>query len=66
MGRNARNQIIEVSDVDNIVMELNEGNVQAIFNRCLAKPDFKEMKSYAQVLKPSLAGKSSEDVCCKG
>lgn len=37
MGRNARNQIIEVSDVDNIVMELNEGNVQAIFNRCLAK-----------------------------
>lgn len=42
-------------------LELIEGNVQAIFNRCLAKPDFKEMKSYAQVLKPSLAGKSSDE-----
>ena len=37
MGRNARNTIIEVSDADSCVMDLNEGNVQAIFDRCLAK-----------------------------
>ena len=42
MGRNARNTIIEVSDADSCVMDLNEGNVQAIFERCLAKEDSKE------------------------
>lgn len=36
MGRNSKNKIIEVDDADNCVMDLNEGNVQAIFNRCLA------------------------------
>ena len=50
------------SDKHYACLDLNEMNVQTIFNRCLAAPDFKEMTSYAQVLKPSLAGKSSEEI----
>ena len=46
-------------------LELNEGNVQAIFNRCLATEDEKETfdKSFCcQILKPSLTNKTSEEV----
>ena len=45
--------------------ELNEGNVQAIFNRCLATEDEKETfdKSFCcQILKPSLTNKTSDEV----
>lgn len=38
--------------------ELNEANVRAIFNRCLAKEG--EATTYAQVLQTPLAGKDSE------
>ncbi len=40
--------------------DLNEGNVQAIFNRCLAKPDSKETAS--SILFSSLMGFSKKDV----
>ena len=40
-------------------LELNEGNVQAIFNRCLAKEGEGNI-TYAQVLQPALAGKQSD------
>ena len=46
-------------------LELNEGNVQAIFNRCLATEDEKETfdKSFCcQILKPSLTNKTSDEV----
>ncbi len=36
MGRNARSKIIETDATDKIVMDLNERNVQKIFERCLA------------------------------
>ena len=39
-------------------MELTEGNVQAIFNRCLSTPG--EAVTYAQVLQKALAGEDSE------
>ena len=39
--------------------ELNEANVQAIFNRCLAKEGEGNI-TYAQVLQPALAGKQSD------
>lgn len=45
--------------------ELNEGNFQAIFNRCLATEDEKETfdKSFCcQILKPSLTNKTSDEV----
>ena len=38
--------------------ELNEVNVQAIFNRCLAKEG--EATTYAQVLQKALSGKESD------
>lgn len=41
-----------------IPIELNEGNVQAIFNRCLAQSG--EATTYAQVLQKALAGKESD------
>ena len=40
------------------VAELNEGNVQAIFNRCLSKG--REETTYAQVLQKALSGKESD------
>lgn len=40
-------------------LELNEGNVQAIFNRCLAKDGEGDI-TYAQVLQTALAGKESD------
>lgn len=40
-------------------MELNETNVQAIFNRCLAKEGEGNI-TYAQVLQPALSGKQSD------
>ena len=46
-------------------LDLNEGNVQAIFNRCLATEDEKETfdKSFCcQILKPSLTNKTSDEV----
>ena len=39
-------------------LDLNEGNVQAIFNRCLAKEG--EATTYAQILQKALAGKDSD------
>ncbi|WP_130849182.1 hypothetical protein [Intestinimonas timonensis] len=39
-------------------IDLNEGNVQAIFNRCLAKEG--EATTYAQVLQKALSGKDSD------
>ncbi len=39
-------------------LELTEGNVQAIFNRCLAKEG--EATTYAQILQKALAGKDSD------
>ena len=39
--------------------ELNEANVQAIFNRCLAKEGEGNL-TYAQVLMPELSGKQSD------
>lgn len=42
-----------------IPIDLNEGNVQAIFNRCLAKEDEGNI-TYAQVLQQALAGKKSD------
>lgn len=39
--------------------ELNEANVQAIFNRCLAKESEGNI-TYAQVMQPALAGKQSD------
>lgn len=45
--------------------ELNEANVRAIFNRCLATEDEKETfdKSFCcQILKPSLTNKTSDEV----
>ena len=59
MGRNARNTIIEVSDADSCVMDLNEGNVQAIFERCLAKKDSKERTG--GILFSTMMGFSEED-----
>lgn len=59
MGRNSRNNIIEVSDVDNIVIDLNEGNVQEIFNRCLATKKTKNMSP--TVLFPVIYGYKPED-----
>ena len=47
------------------VEDLNEGNVQAIFNRCLETEDEKETfdKSFCcQILKPSLTNKTSDEV----
>ena len=41
-------------------LELNEDNVQAIFNRCLAKED--EPSTFAQVLQKALSGKESDVV----
>ena len=46
-------------------LDLNEGNVQAIFNRCIATEDEKETfdKSFCcQILKPSLTNKTSDEV----
>ena len=40
-------------------LELTEGNVQAIFNRCLAKEGEGNI-TYAQVLQPALTGKQSD------
>lgn len=39
-------------------LELNEGNVQAIFNRCLSNGG--EETTYAQVLQKALSGKESD------
>ena len=40
-------------------LELTEGNVQVVFNRCLAKEGEGNL-TYAQVLQPALAGKQSD------
>ncbi len=63
MGRNARSGGFK--DIGYVCLDLNEGNVQAIFNRCLAAEEEKEVfdKHFCcQILKPTLTEKTSEEV----
>lgn len=46
-------------------LELNEGNVEAIFNRCLWKQG-DGAATFAQVLQPALAGRKSDSIKFSG
>ena len=60
MGRTAKDAKL-MAELSNQFepLELNEGEVQAIFNRCLAKEGEGNI-TYAQVLQTALAGKQSD------